>query len=76
MEVIGGSHWTNALYVPFFAFVSSRLSLDLRELGQRLESEEGTGSEGLEMAGLTTFGSLAVNTEMRFVDPAVCGVGR
>jgi hypothetical protein len=43
-QVSGGARWTISLFVPFFAFVASRLSLDIHEFhAQRMASEEATG---------------------------------
>jgi len=53
-SVESGSQWTNGLLVPFFAFVSSRLNFDLRELNRRkVEGEDvsdviGVSGEGSE----------------------------
>jgi len=33
-----GAQWTNALYIPFFAFINSRMSLDLLELMKRKQN--------------------------------------
>jgi hypothetical protein len=55
-QVIGGAQWTNGLYVPYFAFVSSRISMDLLELNWRRLNGSGTTemSETIEVSEVLT----------------------
>jgi len=48
-HVIGGSRWTNALNVPFFTFVSSRMSLDILELNRKIMDGKRSGSTARDM---------------------------
>jgi hypothetical protein len=53
VQVVGGAQWTNGLFIPFFAFVGSRMSLDLLELNKRkLMGSTIAGTHGNTMIGL------------------------